>query len=79
MFLTYIDEYQKIKSYVINNNYYLDIEFLIKSIKNKIKGKDILIFGHGKLLQEIFSKFEDLYNNKTYLYSNFDTFIIDNN
>ncbi|MFR5856542.1 MAG: hypothetical protein ACLUFU_01875 [Bacilli bacterium] len=79
MFLTYIDEYQKIKSYVINNNYYLDIEFLIKSIKNKIKDKDILIFGHGKLLQEIFSKFEDLYNNKTYLYSNFDTFIIDNN
>lgn len=78
-FLTYIDEYQKIKSFVINNNYYLDINSLIKTIKDRINNKDILIIGHGKLLQDIFNKYESTYNNKTYLYSNYDTYVIDSN
>ena len=79
LFLTYLDEYQKIKSFVINNNYYLDINSLIKTIKDRINNKDILIIGHGKLLQDIFNKYESTYNNKTYLYSNYDTYVIDSN
>ena len=79
MFVTYLDEYQKIKSFVINNNYYLDINCLIKTIKDRINNKDILIIGHGKLLQDIFNKYESTYNNKTYLYSNYDTYVIDSN
>ncbi len=79
LFLTYLDEYQKIKSFVINNNYYLDINSLIKTIKDRINNKDILIIGHGKLLQDIFNKYESTYNNKTYLYSNYDTYVVDSN
>ena len=79
LFVTYLDEYQKIKSFVINNNYYLDINCLIKTIKDRINNKDILIIGHGKLLQDIFNKYESTYNNKTYLYSNYDTYVIDSN
>lgn len=79
LFLTYLDEYQKIKSFVINSNYYLDINSLIKTIKDRINNKDILIIGHGKLLQDIFNKYESTYNNKTYLYSNYDTYVIDSN
>ena len=79
LFLTYLDEYQKIKSFVINSNYYLDINSLIKTIKDRINNKDILIIGHGKLLQDIFNKYESTYNNKTYLYSNYDTYVVDSN
>ncbi len=77
--LTYIDEYKKINSYIVYNNYFLSIDKLLSSIKDKIKNKEIILLGHGEFLQKVFEYFEEKYNNKTYIFTNFETYLIDNN
>ena len=77
--LTYIDEYKKINSYIVYNNYFLSIDKLLASIKDKIKNKEIILLGHGEFLQKVFEYFEEKYNNKTYIFTNFETYLIDNN
>lgn len=77
--LTYIDEYKKINSCIVYNNYFLSIDKLLASIKDKIKNKEIILLGHGEFLQKVFEYFEEKYNNKTYIFTNFETYLIDNN
>lgn len=77
--LTFIDEYKKINSFIIYNNYFSTIDKLLVSIKDKIQNKEIILLGHGELLQKIFKEFENKYKNKTYMFTNYDTYLIDNN
>ena len=79
MFLSFIDEYKKINSFTIYNNYFLSIDNLLSSIKDKIKNKEIILLGHGEFLQKVFEYFENKYDNKTYIFTNFETYLIDNN
>ena len=79
MNLSFIDEYKKISSFTIYNNYFLTIDKLLSSIKDRIQNKEIILLGHGEFLQKIFDYFENKYDNKTYIFTNFETYLIDNN
>ena len=79
MNLSFIDEYKKINSFIIYNNYFLTIDKLLSSIKDRIQNKEIILLGHGDFLQKIFDYFENKYDNKTYIFTNFETYLIDNN
>ena len=79
MNLSFIDEYKKINSFIIYNNYFLTIDKLLSSIKDRIQNKEIILLGHGEFLQKIFDYFENKYDNKTYIFTNFETYLIDNN
>ena len=79
MNLSFIDEYKKINSFTIYNNYFLTIDKLLSSIKDRIQNKEIILLGHGEFLQKIFEYFENKYDNKTYIFTNFETYLIDNN
>lgn len=79
MNISFIDEYKKINSFIIYNNYFLTIDKLLSSIKDKIQNKEIILLGHGEFLQKIFEYFENKYDNKTYIFTNFETYLIDNN
>ena len=79
MSLTFIDEYKKINSFIIYNNYFSNIDKLLSSIKDKIQNKEIILLGHGDFLETIFQEFENKYDNKTYIFTNFETYLIDNN
>ena len=79
MNLSFIDEYKKINSFIIYNNYFLTIDKLLSSIKDRIQNKEIILLGHGEFLQKIFEYFENKYDNKTYIFTNFETYLIDNN
>lgn len=79
MNLSFIDEYKKINSFIIYNNYFLTIDKLLSSIKDRIQNKEIILLGHGDFLQKIFEYFENKYDNKTYIFTNFETYLIDNN
>lgn len=79
MSLTFIDEYKKINSFIIYNNYFSNIDKLLSSIKDKIQNKEIILLGHGEFLETVFQEFENKYDNKTYIFTNFETYLIDNN
>ena len=79
MNISFIDEYKKINSFIIYNNYFLTIDKLLSSIKDRIQNKEIILLGHGEFLQKIFEYFENKYDNKTYIFTNFETYLIDNN
>ena len=79
MSLTFIDEYKKINSFIIYNNYFSNIDRLLSSIKDKIQNKEIILLGHGEFLETVFQEFENKYDNKTYIFTNFETYLIDNN
>lgn len=76
--LTYIDEYKKNNSIVIPANFFENIKDLLQYIKNKVKNKEIFIIGKGELMKEIFSLFENIFENKTYIYANNETYLIEN-
>lgn len=76
--LTYIDEYKKTNSFVIPANYFNNNTDTFKYIKSKIANKDIYIIGKGEVMNEVFSLFESIYQNKTYIYSNHETYLLDN-
>ncbi len=75
--LTYIDEYKKNNSIVIPANFFENIKDLLQYIKNKVKNKEIFIIGKGELMKEIFSLFENIFENKTYIYANNETYLIE--
>ena len=76
--LSMLDEYKKIKTYLIPNGYFEENDEF-EFIKKKIENKDIYLLGEGKKLEEFFQIFENKYKNKTYLFNNNETYLLDIN
>ena len=74
--LTVIDEYKKIQSYLITTNFFNDNLALLKYIKSKIAKKDLYLIGNSAKLTEIFSEFETKHQNKTYMYTDHELFLL---
>lgn len=77
MFLSYIDEYKKTKSYFIPADFFDSIQELLGYIKRKIKDKDLYLIGKGEMLNEVFNVFEKEYQSKTYIYKNHELFLLE--
>ena len=79
MILDYLDDYKKNNTILITNNMFNSIDSIMDYIANIVCKKELFLLGYGSLLQEIFNKFEDTYNISTYIYSNNETYLLDNN
>ena len=78
MLLTIINEYQKIKTILINNDLFDSIDEKMDYIAKAINNKELFILGYGEDLITIFNKFEEKYNITTYMFSNNESYILDN-
>lgn len=76
--MTYINEYQKIENYIIQNNFFSNEDSLFNYIKEKIKNKVIYLIGSGEKLNSVFNDFEQKYGNSTYLINESDTYLLNN-
>ena len=76
--MTYINEYQKIENYIIQNNFFSSEDSLFNYIKEKIKNKVIYLIGSGEKLNSVFNDFEQKYGNSTYLLNESDTYLLNN-
>lgn len=74
--LTYLDEYKKTNNIFITRNMFFTEEDYLKYIKYVVKDKELYLLGEGSLLDVTFKKFENLFNNKTYIFSDADTYLI---
>ncbi len=78
MLLTIINEYQKIKTILINNDLFDSIDEKMDYIAKAISNKELYILGYGEDLINIFNNFEDKYKNTTYMFTNNESYILDN-
>ncbi len=78
MLLTIINEYQKIKTILINNDLFDSIDDKMDYIAKAISNKELYILGYGEDLINIFNNFEDKYKNTTYMFTNNESYILDN-
>ncbi len=76
VFITYLNEYKKLNSITVTKDMFKNTFDLLKYIKYVVDNKEIYLLGYGELLEEIFNNFEDIHGNKTYLYSDHETYII---
>lgn len=75
--LSYIDEYKKTNSYLIPDNFFIDLDTYLKYIKEKIQDKDLYLIGKSEKINEIFKIFEEKYQNKTYIYTDHELYLLD--
>ena len=55
----------------------ISLEELFRFIKNKIGTRELYLLGNGALISSFYDNFEKKYFNKTYLFNNHETFLIE--
>ena len=73
---TYIDYFHEKQMYFIESNL-MDTQSLIKFIKNKIKKRNIFVFGLNKDIENIITLGEEKTNNNWYHFTNDETYLLD--
>lgn len=74
--LFYLDEFNKNNYLLINANLFFTTDDLFKYLKYRVKNKELYLLGNSDLLNEIFTFFEEKYNNKTFMFSNNELYLI---
>ena len=74
--ITFLNEYKKVTNIYIETKCFLNNDDLMSYINYILDKKEIYLLGSGNLINEIFSKFENKFNKKTYIFKNFETYII---
>lgn len=77
LLLSYINEYDKKESFLIENNFFLTIDDLFKYLKKRIENRDVYLIGSGEIFENLYQKFENIYKNKVYTFSNSNDYILD--
>lgn len=76
MLLSYIDEYKKIVTYLLEEGLFFSEDDMYKYIKKRIGEKDLFLIGNTKKVEAMYNIFEKKYRNKTYTFSDCELFII---
>lgn len=74
--ITYLDEYKKINNIYMETQGFLKTDDILEYLSYILNQKEVYLLGSGELIKEIFSKLEDKFNIKTYIFSNYETHII---
>ena len=74
--ITYLDEYKKINNIYMETQSFLKTDDILEYLSYILNQKEVYLLGSGELIKEIFSKLEDKFNIKTYIFSNYETHII---
>lgn len=74
--LFYLDEFNKNNYLLINANLFFTTDDFLKYLKYRVKNKELYLLGNSDLLSEIFTFFEEKYNNKTFMFSNNELYLI---
>ena len=72
----YLDEYKKINNIYMETQGFLKTDDILEYLSYILNQKEVYLLGSGELIKEIFSKLEDKFNIKTYIFSNYETHII---
>lgn len=75
--ITYFDEYKKINNIYFETKMFKNEKDIIHYIKYIIENKEIYLLGNGKILTSLFNSLESMINNKTFIYSNHETYILE--
>ena len=74
--ITFLDEYKKVNNIYIETKCFLSNDDLMSYLNYILGEKEVYLLGSGNLINEIFSSFENKFNKKTYIFKNFETYII---
>lgn len=74
--ITFLDEYKKVNNIYIETKCFVNNDDLMYYLNYILDKKEIYLLGSGNLINEIFSKFENKFNKKTYIFKNYETYII---
>lgn len=74
--ITFLDEYKKVNNIYIETKCFFNNDDLMSYINYILGEKEVHLLGSGNLINEIFSNFENKFNKKTYIFKNFETYII---
>ena len=74
--LSYIDEYKKIRCFLIPESFFPNFDDLLNYIKSKIENKELYLIGNGDKISEILEKFEEKYQNRTYIYTDNEFYLL---
>ena len=74
--MNYLDEYKKINNIYMETQGFLKTDDILEYLSYILNQKEVYLLGSGELINEIFSKLEDKFNIKTYIFSNYETYII---
>ena len=75
--LTYLNEYLKSETILIERNFFNNYLEFLAYIKSKIKNKNLFLIGASEECEKILKDFETQYGNYTYLFENSETFLLD--
>ena len=78
MIINYFNDYKKIETIMITNNMFNNLDDKMSYIANLINKRELYILGSGDEMHKFYNIFEDKYNIETYIYSNNETYILDN-
>ena len=67
---------QETKLYKLNNSFFPNFDDLLNYIKSKIENKELYLIGNGDKISEILEKFEEKYQNGTYIYSDNEFYLL---
>ena len=74
--ITYLDDFKKINNIYMETQSFLKTDDILEYLSYILNQKEVYLLGSGELIKEIFSKLEDKFNIKTYIFSNYETHII---
>lgn len=74
--ITFLDEYKKINNIYLESKMFITDDDLMKYLNYIVKNKEVFLLGSGFLLKDIFLNFENKFNKKTYIFQNYQTYII---
>lgn len=74
--ITFLDEYKKVNNIYIETKCFVNNDDLMSYLNYILGKKEVYLLGSGNLINEIFSKFENKFNKKTYIFKNYETYII---
>lgn len=76
LLLTYIDDFGKLESFLIEEGFFESDRELYEYIKKRIKNRDIYIIGNSKKIDKFYQDFEKEFENKTYIFTTGESYIL---
>lgn len=76
LLLTYINDYKKTETILIESDFFNEQNDVYKYIKTKVGNKDIYLIGNSKNLDEFCNTFEKIYKNKTYMFTDSENYLL---
>ncbi len=76
LLLSYMNEASRIKSFLIEENFFDEEREMYEFIKRKVGVRDIYVIGNNKKIDKFYKEFELLFKNNTYIFTDSETYLL---